>query len=270
VTAARLAVALVATALASGGAAAAPWRESPQAEAAVRADVGRALAVDAGNVVEARVYDVPGGRRVARVYVGRYRERAGARWEFPVVVVDFHRKAGWFLSHVTLGSAATRVELLGLVDLDAARTDVAVDNWEGGSEAPVARRRRWPALVLAVERQPQAPHQIDLVIVSLRTPDRPAVVLERPLVVRYADVSDAEMRAHPRPAGMILGHRMVTLRLERRGKVRRAVAREVSISSRWNGCLPPEPYTVTLVLGTGRWARYQEPAGAPPPPIPCH
>ena len=252
------AVALIGLALLCGGATAESWQPAPVAPESTRADVARALAVDPGNVVEAQAFDVPGPGPVARVYVGRYREHPATRWQFPAVVVDFHGHGGWYLSHATLGSAARRVKLLALVDLDA-HTDLKLDGWEYADEAPAARHRRWPALVLVVERDRDEPRQTDLVIVSLRRPERPEVVLEYPLVERYADIGEAEMRAHPRPACMTLGHTVDALQLDYHGKVHRAVLHESQISSRWNGCLLPAPHEVTLVLRAGPSPRYTPP-----------
>lgn len=252
-------VALIGLGLLCGGATARSWRPAPVPPDGARADVARALAVDSGSVVDAQAFDLPGRGPVARIYVGRYREPPSGRWDFPAIVVDYHGKGGWFLSHASLGSAARRVKLLALVDLDAPRTDLKLDGWEGADEAPAARHRSWPALVLVVERERDDPTETDVVIVSLRRPDRPEVVLEYPLVERYADISDAEMRAHPRPACMTLGHTVDVIELEHHGKVHRAVLHETPISSHWSVCLPPAPHAVTLVLRAGPSPRYAEP-----------
>ncbi|PKN56122.1 MAG: hypothetical protein CVU56_17650 [Deltaproteobacteria bacterium HGW-Deltaproteobacteria-14] len=264
-TLARFALVL---ALTAPPASALAWSPSRRSEEAVRADFALAFGVPPENVVEAHYYELPGMAKQPGFILGRFREKADGEWIFPGIAAYFAKGEELYLARAWLGSAATKLHAIALVDLDAEETKVQIGRWRA-TDAPTKAKRRWPALVLAAERQGDEPTSVDLLIVSLRDEDAPEVLFERPLERRWRDVSDEEMRTNPRPAGMLIGHRLEAMRVEHEEKVYRVVLTERGVDSRWNPCLAPEPYETTFVLSDPPRRRFKEVTPALPPPLPC-
>lgn len=264
-TLARLAITL---ALTLPAAPALAWSPSPRSAETVRADFARAFGVPSENVVEAHYYELLGMPKQPGFILGRFREKADAKWVFPGVAVYFAKGKEFYLAQAWLGSAATKLHAVALVDLDAKETAVQIGRWRS-TDKPAKAKRRWPALVVAAERQAEDATHVDLLVVSLRPKDAPEVLFERPLEQRWADVTEEEMRANPPPGGMLIGQRLEGMRLEHDNKVHRIVLTERGIDSRWNGCLAPEPYETKFVLSDPPRPRFKELPGAKPPPLPC-
>ncbi|MFO0746557.1 MAG: hypothetical protein U1F43_12925 [Myxococcota bacterium] len=239
---------------------------------AVCADFARAFDIDPSDVVSLRAFDLPRARGQTAVLVGRFHERRGdRRWTFPGLVVYARCDFGPCLAHAYLGAAAKHVAPMALVDLDAGATELPTQlpSWNTRSiDGP--ERPRWPALVLAIERQPEVQAATDVVVVSLRHPERPTVVFTSTLSERWPDASAEEMRDHPRPAGAIVGRELTGLRLEHAAKAHRITLTVQPIDSRWSPCLRSKPYPVIYDLEASDPPHFREVPPASPPPLPCH
>ncbi|TNF31928.1 MAG: hypothetical protein EP329_11590 [Deltaproteobacteria bacterium] len=270
----RLVAALALLAVASPAAAWSPERRDP---AGLKADFAAAFGIAPELVVAAEYYEIRGTPKQPGFILGRFREKPDAEWVFPGMAVYFKKKGDtkrdrFWLGRTWLGPAAKELTAIALVDLDAPKRllDVSGQRWRSSDRPAKSLKPRWPALLLAAERQQASPTTTDLVLVSLKDPANPQVLFQQPLRTRWPEPSAEEMEREHYPPHMLLGHTLERIRFEREGKVRRLVLTERGIDSRWNPCLAPEPYDRTYVLRLGERPRYEEPPSAEPPPLPCH
>jgi|GEM_PF-3375023 len=271
----RLSLLLVLLAIAAPAAA---WSPERRDEAALKKDFAAAFGVAPELVVEARYYEIRGTPKQPGFILGRFREKPDAKWVFPGIAVYFKKPGDpqqdrFYLGRTWLGSAAKALTPIALVDLDAERKllDVSSRKWQHADRPATSLKPRWPALLVAAERDESGDvTEIDLVIVSLKDPAAPRVLLDRGLLSRQPEPTREEMERERYPPYMLVGHTVERIRFERDGETRKMTLTERGIDTRWNGCLAPGRYDRIFVLGDGEHARFVEPPGAEPPPLPCH
>lgn len=243
----------------------------------LRQNLASALSVPVTQIVEVKAVSLGDAGPVSGLVLGRYRTGTQA-WSFPVLAVYYACETGTCQSILRLGQASERLAALAVVDLDAplARLGSLQPSWIVAAPRQLATAARWPVLLLASEaqsRQPTeagpgaramvaaGPSEVELSVISLKSPASPTLLHRRSLSERWPEPSDPRGMARPPRR---IGRQIESLSLGRKGDERLLVVVEHDIDSQFSRGLRPQPETQTLRLVGERFEAVSSPRPSQP------